>query len=97
MHEYSSHIQYEGEAQGLYVVTHECNIPYSPCSHNVAIAVQECCLSLTTRPAACSSQLHHRATYIFINTGKNSQNKILFQQDEVATLAKISGYTIYHF
>ena len=31
MHECSNHIQHEGEAQGLYVVTHECNIPYSPC------------------------------------------------------------------
>ena len=29
MHECSNHIQHEGEARGLYVVTHECIIPYS--------------------------------------------------------------------
>ena len=31
MHECSNHIQHEVEAQGLYVVTHECIIPYSTC------------------------------------------------------------------
>ena len=31
MHECSNHIQHEGEAQGLYVVTHECIIPYITC------------------------------------------------------------------
>ena len=29
MHESSNHIKHKGEAQGLYVVTHECIIPYS--------------------------------------------------------------------
>ena len=30
-HECSNHIQHEGEARGLYVVTHKCIIPYSTC------------------------------------------------------------------
>ena len=32
MHECSNHIQHEDEARGLYVVTHECIIPYSTCT-----------------------------------------------------------------
>ena len=31
MHECSDHIQHEDEAQGMYVVTHKCIIPYSTC------------------------------------------------------------------
>ena len=31
MHEYSNHIQHKDAARGLYVVTHECIIPYSTC------------------------------------------------------------------
>ena len=37
------------------------------CSHNVAIAVQECCLSLlTTRPAACIVVSCTTGQYIYI-------------------------------
>ena len=68
MHECSNHIQHEGEARGLYVVTHECIIPYSTSRGvltglypTVDLALQVWCLSLTTGPGTCSSQLYHRA------------------------------------
>ena len=58
MHEYSNHIQHEGEARGLYVVTHKCIIPYSTCRGVLTglypIALQ-LSLSLTTGPGTCSS------------------------------------------
>ena len=55
MYKYSNHIQLQHEG-GLYVVTHECIIPYSACRGVLTgLYPQVWCLSLTTEPGTSSS------------------------------------------
>ena len=48
MQECSNHIQHEGEARGLYVVTHECIIPYSTSRGVLTGLYPHCCNSTTS-------------------------------------------------
>ena len=48
MHGCSNHIQHEGKTRGLYVVTHECTIPYSTCRGVLSGLYPHCCNSTTS-------------------------------------------------